>query len=70
MKLEQAEELGKKHLEGADTVCVTSDGGVYVNNNIEQMRGHAKANKLDIFVLKDEGKAKAAPKKEKSKKNK
>jgi hypothetical protein len=67
MNEEKAKELGAKYLEGARTLCVTSDGGVFVNNSIEVMKKHAKANKLQIFVLKGEESAEA-PKVKKKKK--
>jgi len=67
MKEEQAIELAKKYLsdEKSKTVCVTSDGGVYVNNDVDSMRKHAENNRLSIFVLKDD-----ETKKEKEDRNK
>lgn len=67
MNEEKARELAAKYIADAITVCVTSDGGVFVNNSIEVMKKHAKANKLQIFVLKGEESAEA-PKAKKKKK--
>ena len=56
MTEEKAIELARVHLanDKVKTVCVTSDGGVYIDNDVEKMKAHAKANKLEVFVLKDD----------------
>lgn len=36
------------------TVIVTSDGSVYLNNELDVMELHCKENKLEMFVFKGE----------------
>lgn len=57
MTKEQAYELAKKHIEGATTLCVLSDGSVFIDNDVDSMKKHAADTKKDIFVLKGEEKA-------------
>lgn len=72
MNLDKAKELGAKHMESADTLCVMSDGSVFINNNVDAMREHAKLSRKELFILKGEKKAEVkveakaeAPKEEK-----
>jgi len=58
MDLEQAKELGRQYMElgpnqeETKTLCVMSDGGIFINNDVDKMREHASTQKLEIFVLK------------------
>lgn len=56
MNLEKAKELGAKYLEDSKTLCVVSDGSVFVDNDIDAMKEHAKISGKEIFVLKGEAK--------------
>lgn len=49
-----AHSLSLKHHSKADTIHVTSDGSVYINGNIDQIKKHSKENKLDLFQVKPE----------------
>ena len=57
MDAKKAAELAKPYLEkGPDgkktqTLCVMSDGGVYVNNDLKAMKGIAEQAKRDLFVI-------------------
>ncbi len=53
-----AQKLASKYigLERTKTLCVTSDGGVFINNDIKFMKEYAKERNLKIFVFKDEQK--------------
>lgn len=74
MTQEFADNLAKPHLESSKTLCVTSDGGVYINSDIAQMKAIAKERNLQIFVYKGEeinvAEAKEAKEEKKSKKSK
>lgn len=78
MTQSHAQELSSQYLETAKTLCVTSDGAIYIDNDIAYMRNHAKTNGLEIFVFKGEKEIKAkssdenteALEKDKSKKTK
>lgn len=54
MQLVYAQQLASKHLnlESTKTLCVTSDGGVFINNDIDFMEAYAKERNLKIFVFK------------------
>lgn len=56
MELKYAQQLASKHLnlETTKTLCVTSDGGVFINNPIDFMEAYAKERNLKIFVLKND----------------
>lgn len=51
-----AQKLASKFigLEKTKTLCVTSDGGVFINNDISFMKEYAKERNLKIFVFKEE----------------
>lgn len=51
-----AQKLASKFigLEKTKTLCVTSDGGVFINNDIDFMKEYAKERNLKIFVFKEE----------------
>ena len=53
MTKEYAEKLALPYIGDAKTLCVTSDGAVYVDNDIAYMEQNAKERNLKIFVLKD-----------------
>ena len=68
MNLDKAKELGAKHLESSTTLCVMSDGSIFIDNNVEAMKQHAILSKKELFILKGEKKAEVkavAPKEEK-----
>jgi hypothetical protein len=56
MELNFALQLSSKHLnlESTKTLCVTSDGGVFINNPIDFMEAYAKERNLKIFVFKND----------------
>lgn len=56
MEVNYAQQLASKFigLETTKTLCVTSDGGVFINNEIEFMKAYAKERNLKIFVFKDD----------------
>lgn len=58
MEFTFAQKLASKYvgLDKTKTLCVTSDGGVFINNDISFMREYAKERNLKIFVFKDEQK--------------
>ena len=57
MNLDKAKELGAKHIESSDTLCVMSDGSVFINNDVDAMKEHAKLSGKELFILKGEKKA-------------
>lgn len=70
MTKEFADNLAKPHLESSETLCVMSDGGVYINNDIATMKKIAVERKMEIFVYKGEQEASETPKAKKSEKKK
>lgn len=54
MEKEKAFELASQYMESANTLCVMSDGAVYINNDIEKMKAHATELGKEIFVFKED----------------
>jgi len=56
MQIQYAQQLASQHLnlETTKTLCVTSDGGVFINNPIDFMEAYAKERNLKIFVFKND----------------
>ena len=54
MEREKAELIAKNYLNNEDikTLIVTSDNGVFIDNEVEAMRKHCLENKLEMVVLK------------------
>ena len=51
----QAQAIAKDFLSNEEniTIYVTSDYAVYVNSEIEVIKNHAKANKLEFFTVRE-----------------
>lgn len=71
MTKEFADNLAKPYMETSETLCVLSDGGVYINSDVDYMKGVAKEKGFDIFIYKEKEKSeqKEEIKKEKKPKN-
>lgn len=56
MTQEHAQKEASKHLNNPDvkTLCVLSDGGVYINNDLEVMKQNALDRGKKIFIFKGE----------------
>lgn len=54
MTQEFADNLAQPYLETAVTLCVMSDGGVYINNDIATMKQNALDRNVKIFIYKGE----------------
>jgi hypothetical protein len=48
-----ADQLAQPYLSTAETLCVMSDGGVYINNDIEAMKQNALDRNVKIFIYKE-----------------
>jgi hypothetical protein len=53
MTKEFADKLAQPYLATAETLCVMSDGGVYINNDIEVMKQNALDRNTKIFIYKE-----------------
>lgn len=56
MEIQKAKQLAANYIndESVKTLVVTSDNGVYVNNDVEAMQKHCDENRLTMIVLKDD----------------